>query len=105
MIPGKLRLPAKDFPRRPDRTVVSQIFTVKISKNTLTHNRFAVIVSTAAEKRAVYRNRARRKILGVTRTWPNIGQEIIFIVAKKFKGTSNADMHGELKKVLQTAAQ
>ena len=101
MIPRKLRLPPKAFPRRAERTVASPLFTAKISKNTLFHNRFAVVVGKAVEKRAVYRNRIRRSILNAARTWPNMHADILFIVLKKAAVAPRAEFREELEKVCE----
>lgn len=44
------------------KTYSTQLFTVKIAKNTLEYNRFGFIVTKKIDKRAVGRNRLKRQL-------------------------------------------
>ncbi len=105
MIPKKLRLEVKDFPRRSGNIFTSPLFTVKTTKNNLTHNRFAVVIAAAAEKRAVYRNQMRRRILGAVREWPSLHTDFLFIASKRGCAAPAPELRAELKKVFTWAAQ
>ena len=104
MIQRKLRLAAKDFPRHSGHTFASPLLMVKILKNKLSHNRFAVIIGAAAEKRAVYRNQFKRRVLAEAQHQPNMHTDFLFIASKKGSVAAGAELRAELRKIFRSAA-
>jgi ribonuclease P protein component len=91
----RLRL-TRDFERifSKGRSINSSLFKLRILKNTFNFSRFAVVVSTKVSKRAVIRNRLRRRVWSViaknSYTIPK-GLDIVFIA---LVGASQADFSG-----------
>lgn len=54
-LPGGMRLPAASSVRNP-------LFTLRVAKNDLPYNRFAFVITKKIDKRAVVRNKIKRKM-------------------------------------------
>lgn len=92
MLKRKYRLTAKSK-KTFSRSLHSYLFTLRIGKNGLTHNRYGVVVSKKIDKRAVARNNMKRKIRGCIEEMEGSlkkGLDMLFIVKKNFlKENSN----------------
>ena len=74
----------KDFARlhRRGKITHSNSFSLKYMPNQLGHNRAAVIISTKIDKRAVLRNRTRRRFYAALQElWPQLetGYDIVIL--------------------------
>lgn len=80
------------------------LFKVRIKPNSLSLNRFAVIVSKKIDKRAVVRNRIRRLMytsLMELFEQINKGYDTLFITAKGSLGKTKNDFYVEIEKVFR----
>lgn len=88
----RLRL-NRDFERvfSKGRSINGNLFKLRVLKNNLNYSRFAVVVSTKVSKRAVVRNRIRRRVWSVIAkivyTLPS-GLDVVFMAIPT---ASNAD--------------
>ncbi len=85
MFARKYRLPAK-IRLDNSKNVHSPFFIVKISKNTLVHNRYGFIISKKIDKRATVRNRVKRRIRAcIEELHPKMvtGYDLLFIIKKE----------------------
>ncbi len=97
MLPKEYRLRAADF-ASPMRTVLkNEFFSIKLRKNTLKHNRFAVIVGTRVDRRAVTRNRLRRIFYDELSRWRAGGYDGMVIVASAAKQATRKDLHDRMR--------
>ena len=88
------------------RLLSSPLFILKIKKNGLLFNRFAIIISKKVDKRAVARNRIRRLISSCLEEMYNglkQGKDTIFIVKKEAINKSREDFFKAIKYVLEKA--
>lgn len=83
MLKKKYRLPSRVRLEKV-KTISARHFTLKTAKNNLSYPRFAFVISKKVDKRAVARNRIKRKM---TNTLQDLmskisGVDIIFILKK-----------------------
>jgi len=63
MLPKTHRLSKNELSAKtPSRPVITPLFSVKLRKNDVGHNRFAFIISKKIDKRAVVRNTLKRRM-------------------------------------------
>jgi ribonuclease P protein component len=85
------------------RTLRAKYFTIKISHNSVINSRVGIIVSKRVDKRAVVRNRVRRRIAAIMyELLPGVqaGYDMLFIVNKELIILSQKDLIQEIKLVL-----
>ena len=81
--------------------------TLKYRPNELSYSRVGFVVSTKTDKRAVVRNRAKRKVREVIRlNWSKIttGYDIMVIIRKGADQEAQAEIKGLLGNLLERAA-
>lgn len=86
------------------RLLSTPFFLLKIKKNGLLLNRFAVIVSKKIDKRAVVRNKIRRIINSCIKDLSeNLkqGWDFLFIVKKAVVGKRRQELYSEIKHNLE----
>lgn len=79
---------------------------VKVKNNELEFNRFAIIVSTKVSKKAVIRNKIKRRLREVLRTenkYFKVGYDLIIITLPTIAGLKQLEIKNEMIKVLQRA--
>lgn len=84
MLKRKYRLSAKTRVEK-SRSLENPFFTLRIAENNLSYNRFRFVVSKKVDKRAVVRNKIRRKFNECIRSlWEEIktGFDLIFYIKK-----------------------
>ncbi|MBU0731405.1 ribonuclease P protein component [Patescibacteria group bacterium] len=98
----------KDFKKTfsTGKTASSGLFVVKYSKNSARNSRFAVIVSNKVSKKAVLRNKLRRRV----KSWlleqgTNIlpGQDVIIIAKHQAAGAEINEIRKNLEKAFVRA--
>lgn len=80
-----------------------QFFTLRIAKNGLFHNRYAFIVSKKIDKRAVVRNKIKRKLRSCIEKMFNkikTGYDFAFYVKKLAASQALADLYLDVEAVL-----
>lgn len=85
------------------RTLRAKYFTIKISYNGILDSRVGIIVSKRVDKRAVVRNRVRRRIATIMyELLPGVqaGYDMLFIVNKELIILSQEDLIQEIKLAL-----
>ena len=93
----KIRFRAQDFPKKGFQTIQSRLFTLKFSENTFMHNRFAIVVGVAVDKRSSRRNTVRRRIREWARRSPNIRSDFLFIVRPEAARAPRELLYAELQ--------
>lgn len=81
-----------------------QFFTLRIVKNGLFHNRFAFVVSKKIDKRAVVRNKTKRKLrLCIEKMFNKIktGYDFVFFAKKAVADQVLKDLYKEVEVVLK----
>lgn len=81
-----------------------QFFTLRIAKNGLFHNRFAFVVSKKIDKRAVVRNKIKRKLrFCIEKMFNKIktGYDFVFYVKKLAASQALKDLCLDVKTVLE----
>ncbi len=78
-------------------------FSVRLKKNSLLINRYAFVVAKKIDKRAVARNRLRRKLREVF--WENTqekfsGIDMVVVVVKQFLDVSREEIVKEVQKAI-----
>jgi ribonuclease P protein component len=101
MLARKYRLPVTEFKAKPQETISTPLFRLRVAKNNLSHNRAGVIISGKAIKSASQRNFWKRRLLENVKTWPPLGKDFLFIVTPKMSGLNPADLQRELKLIIQ----
>src|SRR5258706_7046228 len=103
MFARKYRLPAK-IRLDNSKNVHSPFFIVKISKNTLVHNRYGFIISKKIDKRATVRNRVKRRIRAcIEELHPKMvtGYDLLFIIKKEAIATDTKDYYTVIRNLIQ----
>ena len=95
----------KDFDAayRSGRTISNRLLTLKYSGNHLPYNRFGVVVSTKVDKRAVYRNKIKRRIRAVLAGQSQSllpGTDFVLIAKKESGQANSADLADGTKELL-----
>ena len=99
MLKKDYRLPLskeKDF----KNSFSTNLITIKTSINTLSHNRFATIISKKIDRRSVIRNKLRRMIdICIREESSNLrsGYDILFIVKKNFIRKADRDIRESVR--------
>src|SRR5258708_2252378 len=104
MFQKKFRLPASTRLSRP-QTQYSPFFITKFSSNNLEQNRYGFIVSKKVDKRAVLRNRLKRRFRSQVEqlhTEIQQGYDFLFLLKKEAIEQSTGVLSDEIKKVLYT---
>jgi len=84
MISRRLRVPTGEF-HKQKRLLSTPEMAIKYGPNTVSHNRFAVIVSAKVDKRSSQRNNLRRTIYEGVIEWPNRKADFVIIVLPGIK--------------------
>jgi len=86
MFSRRERLPT---PRLPATawTIQFPYFTIRVTQNNKSHNRYAIIVGTAVDRRATIRNLLRRRCRAVLRAWPG-GSADVVVTLKRASATA-----------------
>lgn len=82
------------------------IFTLRFSRNDFLYNRYSVVVSKKVDKRAVVRNKLKRKITDVIKqTFSKIktSYDIVFFATKQALDLSDSKLEEEVVNVLRKA--
>jgi len=85
MLKRKYRLPAS-IRLKKARRISSKYFFLNVEENGLSYSRFAFVVSKKVDKRAVVRNKIKRKIsevLNINLDKIKMGKDMIFILRKE----------------------
>jgi len=96
------RLPAKQKFQKPSFSK-TPIFTLRISSNNLSHNRFGFVVKKTTDKHAVVRNRSKRVLRScIEEMFENIkeGHDMLFSLEKGIIGKERKEIFTDLKKLL-----
>ena len=102
MLQRSFRLPASTRLLRP-KTTFTPYFAVKIAPNDFGFNRYGFVVSKKIDKRAVYRNRLKRRFrAGVELIQKEVpqGYDVLFILKKEAVEQITESLHKEVKKIL-----
>src|SRR3989344_8979389 len=86
----------------PEKTYSSLFFVAKLRKNTLSHNRYAFIVSKKIDSRATVRNRIRRLFQAsvVASSISKTGYDILFIAKKNALYATREKLVDNIQKTL-----
>lgn len=82
------------------RSFATPIFSLKVAKNSLPDSRFAVVVGLKADKRAVVRNLAKRRMREAIRALlPGIlpGYDVLVLGRQKATTAAFTDIHATLR--------
>lgn len=93
---------------RRGRRLSTDLFQITSRRNNLSRSRFVVVVPRAADKRAVVRNRLRRRISEFIRRRPAFldpSLDIAIICKKEAAGASRAEFYEALGRVLAKMLQ
>lgn len=98
----------KDFSKvfRSGRTQHAPAFTLKYNPNHQSRSRAAVVVSTKVSKRAVPRNRTRRRFYAqLQRMWPQIkpGYDIVILTRHQALDLRGEELAEQLRSCFQRA--
>lgn len=102
MLQRKFRLPASVRLFHTE-TIFTPYFTVKIAQNDIQGNRFGFIVGKKIDKRAVGRNRLKRRFrAGIEGIMNDVskGYDFLFLLKKEAQEQSTDILHQEIKKAL-----
>ena len=96
----------KDFNNvfKKGKTIAGKLVFLKITKNNLDINRFAFIISSKISKKAVIRNKIRRRLREIIRNdFNNIktGFDIIIIVKPEIVGKNYQEIKNDLENFLK----
>lgn len=83
----------------------SQNFSIKVQSNTLNYPRFGIIVGTKVSKKAVHRNRIKRKIRACLQKFSPptpYGKDILIIVQRDIYDIRFAALDTTLQKIFKT---
>ena len=105
--PFRLRL-RQDIGRayRHSRRHNSANLEFRVVANQLPRSRATIVISTKVAKRAVVRNRARRRLRGLLReTWPQIkpGYDVLITSRSDLSGLTTQQLRTEVTELLQKA--
>ncbi|HSW88091.1 MAG TPA: ribonuclease P protein component [Candidatus Saccharimonadales bacterium] len=104
MLQRKFRLPASVRLSHAE-TIYTLYFTVKIAQNDLEISRYGFIVGKKIDKRAVGRNRLKRRfragVEGLLDTAPN-GYDFLFLLKKEAVEQSTDMLHQEITRALSS---
>lgn len=84
-------------------TLNSELFSLKISKNSLSRSRFGFIVSKKIDKRATVRNSLKRKMRSCLEENFKLikpGYDMLFVIKKKALEKSREEVCQEVTKIL-----
>lgn len=88
------------------RFVGGAYLSAKVLKNNLPHVRFAFLVSTKVSKRAVDRNKVKRRLREIVRSLlPDTapGVDVVFLTKKDILTKSYSEIEKSVKKILKKA--
>jgi ribonuclease P protein component len=105
MFKKSLRLPA-NIRIANTTSVATPLFILRATKNQLAHNRYGLVVSKKVDKRAVFRNRARRQISSQLEALHNVmqqGNDVLFLVRQDIVGKKTEDVLDSLTYALKKA--
>ncbi len=105
MLSKKFRLSRKDFlvAKSQGKSYSFPFFSVVTSPNTLGFNRFAIVTSKKLHKHAVVRNRLRRQIYDLVKSFPG-SSDIILFPKQSTLTMSQEALAFELKKVMSLSS-
>lgn len=86
------------------RVYKGQFFNLRIAKNNLLHNRYAFVVSKKVDKRAVIRNKVKRRLsLCIEKMFHKIktGYDFVFYVKKEAVSQTPEDLCLDVKTALE----
>lgn len=84
--------------------ITTPLFTMRIAKNNLSHNRYGFVISKKAEKKAVARNRLKRQFRSLLEEKNlNLSQgfDLLFSLRKQIAREKRRRMEDELCRALQ----
>lgn len=85
----------------PKKTVVSPFFFLRYQENSLSQNRFAVVVSKKVDTRATTRNRIKRVFIEILRSLEEKKPfDYVFFLKKDILKKNKEDIKQELMRVL-----
>lgn len=101
----RLRL-RRDFERifADRRAIVGRFFRAKTAANHKTTSRFAVVVSSKVHKRAVVRNRVRRRAWSALSQFVSLaptGQDIVFVAAPNSATAAFSEIKSDIQTILK----
>jgi len=109
MLPKQNRLKKKqDFEKvfKRGKGFVEKFILVKTIGNSIKDSRFGFIVSRKVSKRATTRNKIRRKLREIVKlklTKVKKGQDVILVIAPKFKSNSLPELDGLVERAFKKA--
>ncbi len=107
MLPFKNRIKKKkDFEKvfQEGDSFLGHFFVLKTKKNNLSHPRFAFIISSKNERKAVRRNKIKRIFREAVRSYIPLlkeNKDIIFIIKKDAKNKEYKEIKEEVEKALK----
>jgi ribonuclease P protein component len=97
MLAKKFRFSPQNFSPSATTVFSGKILRVKCFPNYLGRNRYATVIAAGKVKKAVSRNRLKRKILSRAVNLPNTESDILFIVLSE--PDSKRELDGEFDKI------
>jgi len=107
MLPFKNRIKKKkDFEKvfQEGDSFLGHFFILKTKKNSLSHPRFAFVVSNKKERKAVRRNKIRRLFREAVRNYIPLLREdkdVIFIIKREARGKEYEEIKEEVEKAFK----
>lgn len=77
----------------------AESFSIKAAPSSSPHNRFAIIISKAAVKKAAQRNFWKRLMADGVQKWPNVKKDFLIIVSPKINSATSEDIRRELQEI------
>ena len=74
---------------------------MKREDNSLSHNRFAILISNHSEKSAVRRHFWKRRFFDELKNWPNLGKDFLVIISPKIKNLTADNLKVEIQNALE----
>lgn len=87
------------FPEKAKKIFISPYFIVKSAENKEKNNRFGIIVSAKAEKKAARRHFIKRQISEKLKNWPNLQKDFIFMISPRVAQLTKKQIHTEFQKI------
>lgn len=103
MLKKKYRLSAR-IRLQQSLLIQTLFFTLRVSKNDLDYNRYGFIVSKRIDKRAIVRNKAKRKLrscIEKVQKKADVGNDLLFYLKKSVVQTPTRILCREIEHVLK----
>lgn len=101
MYSKKYRLPIGQDMKAAKKIFSSPYFLVKSKDNDCGHNRFGIIISSAAVKKSTERHFWKRRIADYLRKLPNLKKDFLVIVTPEVQKILPETLNNELNKFLE----